>query len=913
MKTKQPQTAEGALETAIDRTLASLPTAEVSTDGAIISVNEAWAEVVGSKAGELAGISLSTWAAADSDAWDPGASGSRFPVTIEGQGPLSAVTLAVEANGCTVALMEDSAPAASSSDATLDAFSRSLAVIEFEVDGTIITANENFCAATGYALNEIVGQHHRLFCGDEVAASDGYAGFWRALADGEFQEGEFRRVTKAGEELWLRATYNPILDSDGRPTRIVKVASDITTEKQAAIVTGAKVAALDRSQAVIEFEIDGTIVAANDNFCAATGYSLDEIVGQHHRLFCGDELVASEEYSDFWRALADGKFQEGEFRRVTKAGEELWLRASYNPILDSEGRAARIVKVASDITFEKQSALVTGAKLAALDRSQAVIEFEVDGTIITANENFCAATGYSLDEIVGQHHRLFCGDELVASEEYSDFWRALADGKFQEGEFRRVTKAGEELWLRASYNPILDSEGRAARIVKVASDITFEKQSALVTGAKLAALDRSQAVIEFEIDGTIITANENFCAATGYALDEIVGKHHRMFCSDEFARSPEYGELWQGLARGEYQDGLVERISSSGDTLWLQATYNPILGDDGHAIRAVKFASDTTSQVESERAREAEERERSEALQSAVSRLLGVVFQAGKGDLTAEVPDLGEGPVGELGRSFAAMLQDLRNLVGQVVTSTAAVSEGATEIDSEVTNMARRTERLGATSEEMSANVEELTASIASIARSGRDADELAKAASGDAQTGTHAVQESLDAMDTINGSATEIGEIVKVISEIASQTNLLAFNAAIEAARAGQHGRGFAVVADEVRKLAERSSDATKEISKLITESTTRIARGAKVSENAAGAFRQIAERVEQTYAAINQIATGAEEQSSAASEVNSGIQAVSEETERSAHSCEQIAQTCSTLSTDAMALRELVERFQV
>ncbi len=259
------------------------------------------------------------------------------------------------------------------------------------------------------------------------------------------------------------------------------------------------------------------------------------------------------------------------------------------------------------------------------------------------------------------------------------------------------------------------------------------------------------------------------------------------------------------------------------------------------------------------------------------------------------------------------MLQDLRNLVGQVVTSTAAVSEGATEIDSEVTNMARRTERLGATSEEMSANVEELTASIASIARSGRDADELAKAASGDAQTGTHAVQESLDAMDTINGSATEIGEIVKVISEIASQTNLLAFNAAIEAARAGQHGRGFAVVADEVRKLAERSSDATKEISKLITESTTRIARGAKVSENAAGAFRQIAERVEQTYAAINQIATGAEEQSSAASEVNSGIQAVSEETERSAHSCEQIAQTCSTLSTDAMALRELVERFQV
>ncbi len=791
MKTKQPQTAEGALETAIDRTLASLPTAEVSTDGAIISVNEAWAEVVGSKAGELAGISLSTWAAADSDAWDPGASGSRFPVTIEGQGPLSAVTLSVEANGCTVALMEDSAPAASSSDATLEAFSRSLAVIEFEVDGTIITANENFCAATGYALNEIVGQHHRLFCGDEVAASDGYAGFWRALADGEFQEGEFRRVTKAGEELWLRATYNPILDSDGRPTRIVKVASDITTEKQAALVTGAKVAALARSRAVIEFEIDGTILAANDNFCAATGYSLDEIVGQHHRLFCGDELVASEEYSDFWRALADGKFQEGEFRRVTKAGEELWLRASYNPILDSEGRAARIVKVASDITFEKQAALVTGAKLA--------------------------------------------------------------------------------------------------------------------------ALDRSQAVIEFEIDGTIITANESFCAATGYALDEIVGKHHRMFCSDEFARSPEYGELWQGLARGEYQDGLVERISSSGDTLWLQATYNPILGDDGHAIRAVKFASDTTSQVESERAREAEERERSEALQSAVSRLLGVVFQAGKGDLTAEVPDLGEGPVGELGRSFAAMLQDLRNLVGQVVTSTAAVSEGATEIDSEVTNMARRTERLGATSEEMSANVEELTASIASIARSGRDADELAKAASGDAQTGTHAVQESLDAMDTINGSATEIGEIVKVISEIASQTNLLAFNAAIEAARAGQHGRGFAVVADEVRKLAERSSDATKEISKLITESTTRIARGAKVSENAAGAFRQIAERVEQTYAAINQIATGAEEQSSAASEVNSGIQAVSEETERSAHSCEQIAQTCSTLSTDAMALRELVERFQV
>ena len=232
--------------------------------------------------------------------------------------------------------------------------------------------------------------------------------------------------------------------------------------------------ALDRVQSIIEFDLDGKIISANDNFLRTFGYEAEEIIGRHHRILCVPSYAASPEYGEFWKKLSRGEFFAAEFKRLGKGGREIWLRASYNPVLDSDGKVIRVVKFATDVTAEKLQTAEYQGKIKAIERVQAVIEFELDGTVITANENFLQIFGYRLDEVVGHHHRIFCEPGYAESPEYARFWQKLASGEFEAGEFKRVGKDGSDVWLQASYNPIFDVEGRPLKIVKFASDISLE-------------------------------------------------------------------------------------------------------------------------------------------------------------------------------------------------------------------------------------------------------------------------------------------------------------------------------------------------------------------------------------------------------------------------------------------------------
>ncbi|WP_198028948.1 PAS domain S-box protein [Actinoplanes sp. N902-109] len=785
------------------------------------------------------------------------------------------------------------------------AIDRSQAVIEFDLDGVILTANENFLELVGYGLGDLVGQHHRILCEERYAESSEYQAFWERLRNGEIESGEFKRVGRGGREVWIRATYNPILNLDGRPYKIVKYALDVTETKLRNAEYEGKVNAIGRSQAVIEFDLSGLILSANQNFLNTMGYTLDEVIGQHHRMFVEESEARGAQYRNFWQALSRGEFESGEYKRVAKGGREVWLQASYNPIFDLDGRPFKVVKYASDVTEAKIKSAEYVGKVAAIGRAQAVVEFDLDGRILDANENFLNVVGYKLDEIRGQHHRLFMEPEAARSVEYTRFWERLSRGEYEVGEYKRVGKGGKEVWLLASYNPIFDLEGRPFKVVKYASDVTEGKLRNAEYEGKVAAIGRAQAVVEFDLQGRVLYANRNFLETTGYSIDEIRGQHHRMFVTKDEAASPEYLQFWEKLGRGEFDSGEYKRMTKGGREIWLQATYNPILDLDGRPYKVVKYASDITES----KLRNAEYEGKDLAINRAQAviefDLEGTILMANEnfqrtlgysarelvgqhhsmlctGDYvtSAEYRDfwlrLRKGEyltgrfhrVGKFGRDV--WIQATYNPIFDMQGRPFKVVKYAHDI----TDQVQLEQLLSAKTREMSESINALTGSIDEIVVSAQQASSLAGETQQNAQEGYEELRKSIEAIDLIEKSSDQIAAIVNVIGEIASQTNLLAFNASIEAARAGEHGVGFSVVAGEVRKLAERSSEAAREITTLIHESAQRVGQGSTVSHRAQSSFGQILKSVASTSESIKRIADSTQLQQTASRSVNQLIQ---------------------------------------
>ncbi|MBR7522513.1 PAS domain-containing methyl-accepting chemotaxis protein [Pseudomonas juntendi] len=358
------------------------------------------------------------------------------------------------------------------------------------------------------------------------------------------------------------------------------------------------------------------------------------------------------------------------------------------------------------------------AKLAAISRSMAMIEFAPDGTILDANDRFCQAMGYSAEELRGKHHRLFCAPDYAQSAEYQQLWHELGQGKAISGTFERVDKAGREVWLEASYMPVLDAQRQVSSVIKVAADISQRVALEHESESLLKAISRAMAVIEFTPQGRVIKANQNFLDTMGYRLDEVVGRHHGLFCLPHERESAEYRQFWASLNRGEYHSHRFERVNKQGQTVYLEASYNPIFDSKGRLYKVVKFASDITDQVCTQ--------------QSAADA------------------------------AHASSVQ------------TDACARKGTEVVQQTVQV-----------------IEQISVELNDAARS----------------------------IDAVSKQSDVIGQIVLTIRGIADQTNLLALNAAIEAARAGEHGRGFAVVADEVRNLAARTSKATLEIVDVVRQ----------------------------------------------------------------------------------------------
>jgi len=440
------------------------------------------------------------------------------------------------------------------------------------------------------------------------------------------------------------------------------------------------------------------------------------------------------------------------------------------------------------------------AVLAALDKAQAIIEFEMDGTIITANANFLKALGYSLAEIKGKPHSLFVEPAYRDSAEYKKFWADLNRGIYQAAQYKRIGKGGKEVWIEASYNPILDRRGRPYKVVKFATDVSEQKTVYADLLGKVDAINRSQAVIEFNLDGTVIAANKNFLDLLGYRLDEIQGKHHSLFVEPAQRESAEYKKFWDALRRGEYQAAQYKRIGKGGKEVWIEASYNPVMDLNGRPWKVVKFATDLSGR---------------KAQNAALAR----DFETG-----------------------------VRSLVN-------AVSNSADTMQSTAQSLAASAEQTNQQSSTVSVASEELAASVNEIARQLTVATRVISTAVAEAQNSERMVGELVDA-------AAKIGDVTRMITDIASQTNLLALNATIEAARAGEAGKGFAVVASEVKSLATQTARATEEIDQQIkgiqevSQSTARaIGEIAKIIGQVSEISTSISGAVEEQSAATREV----------------------------------------------------------
>ncbi|GAB6195599.1 methyl-accepting chemotaxis protein [Lysobacter xanthus] len=616
-----------------------------------------------------------------------------------------------------------------------------------------------------------------------------------------------------------------------------------------------RLAALERSQAVIEFDLEGRVLDANANFLDVFGCRIEDVRGRHHRMFVGDEVARGPEYRDFWLALARGEFMSGQFRRVRPDGREVWLQATYNPVFDTAGRPVRVVKFATDITARKQRELDVAGQIDAIDRAMAVVEFALDGTILRANANFLAALGYAEHEVVGRPHSMFVDAATRTSTEYADFWRALNAGEFRAGQFLRRGKGARDVWIEASYNPILGEDGRPLKVVKYATDITAQRNRNADFESQLRAIHQVQAVIEFDLDGTILDANANFLQAVGYAREEIVGHNHALFVPQAEHASAAYRAFWERLGRGEADSGQYERRTKDGRALWLQASYNPILDGTGRPYKVVKYTTDVTAQVQ--------------------------------------------------------LANELKVLVTRVETFSQSITAGAREIAMGNDDLASRTEQQAAALEETAATMEQIGATVLSTAQNAQTAQELAGTVATAARAGQAAVDRVGESMQHIRDSSRRMMDVLGVIDAIAFQTNILALNAAVEAARAGDAGRGFAVVASEVRALAQRCVASSKDIKTMLSTSGDAVAQGGERARVAEQAMKAILAAVAQSTELIESISHATREQGIGMGQINDTVGSLEEATQHNAALVEQVAAASASLDRVASELQATMSAF--
>jgi methyl-accepting chemotaxis protein len=550
------------------------------------------------------------------------------------------------------------------------------------------------------------------------------------------------------------------------------------------------------------------------------------------------------------------------------------------------------------VIFGQGGAAGDKAIVASMMRSLAVIEFKLDGTILTANENFLQTLGYQADEIVGRHHSMFVDPIEAQSPDYAKFWADLAAGEYRSAVYRRLGKDGKEVWIQASYNPVLDKAGKPIKVIKFATDVTEQTNRAADVEAQIKAISRVQAVIEFDLEGRVLQANQNFLDVLGYRFEEIVGQHHGMFCDPNYVATADYGHFWERLRGGEYVAAEFQRFGKGAREVWIQASYNPIFDAHGKPIKVVKFATDIT------------ERKRAEGI---ILELTTSLAKMAKGDLSGRIDTMFTGQYEELRQAFNQSLERLMDIVTGLRQTSRSLKTATGEILTGANDLSERTTKQAATIEETSASIEQLSTAVQQNAARAATASQKAEAVSASATEGGAVMEQANTAMSAIETSSGKISNIIGLIDDIAFQTNLLALNASVEAARAGDAGKGFAVVAVEVRRLAQSAAQASNEVKMLIETSASEVKNGTRLVGLASDKLLAILQGAQESSQLIDSIAQANSQQAGALDEVAVAVRQMDEMTQHNAALVEQTNAAIEQTEAQANELDSLVEVFRI